>query len=532
MKTTTHSNSGKFVEDFKEQLNTFSIPDRLSNKYTIYDCLKYTSDKEIYMLTDKDGSFYLLKKGSGKLFFQIQQEQKILTALNNEGDYAFPKCIDYWEENDTCYLLRTYIEGISLADYFERRLYLTDLEITGYMLDVCNLILLLHSQNPPIIHRDIKPENFIVQKGTGKLYLIDFDTARIFSPDKSRDTYLIGTPSHAAPEQFGFSQSDFRTDIYNIGKTILYLATGTTEETALQNNTLSKPLQKITKKCIAFTPGQRYSDIKKLQKDLKRYNTRLAAEKPGTQLGTCIMTIITILALSLTGYHYIFEHLDNGGNNQNTASGSSGTANHNIASDLSEDADQNTASGSTEDADPDSASGSTKDANQNTDLRSQTGAGECDIWQYQEQLDSIILAYYYGENDEVIEKCEALVGALYNNNALMHPKKEDYSKMDSLPDNFWSMNEIDTIQVRLAYRDQILYTHLGQYSDYAYSIINAMAYELKPTNTPNPPSCLYLYATSTPGDENTENNYGFALSDLLNCISNGFDTQDGFISPQ
>lgn len=32
-----------------------------------------------------------------------------------------------WEDGEACYLLRSYIEGISLADYFERRLYLSDM---------------------------------------------------------------------------------------------------------------------------------------------------------------------------------------------------------------------------------------------------------------------------------------------------------------------------------------------------------------------------------------------------------------------
>lgn len=93
------------------------------------------------------------------------------------------------------------------------------------------------------------------------------------------------------------------------------------------------------------------------------------------------------------------------------------------------------------------------------------------------------------------------------------------------------MNEIDYIQIRLAYRDQRLYTCLGHYSDYESQIIKHLAFELKPTIPDPPPSNLYSYATSTPGKETTQNYYPFALGDFLSTITSAIDLQDGFEPP-
>lgn len=77
----------------------------------------------------------------------------------------------------------------------------------------------LHRQNPPVIHRDVKPDNILVM-GDGTVILTDFNIARHVSGVKSRDTLIMGTAGYAAPEQFGFAESDARTDVYGLGATV------------------------------------------------------------------------------------------------------------------------------------------------------------------------------------------------------------------------------------------------------------------------------------------------------------------------
>ena len=78
----------------------------------------------------------------------------------------------------------------------------------------------LHRGGPP----DVKPENIILRGS--EAVLIDFDAARLHKPEHEMDTQILGTTGFAAPEQYGLSQSDLRTDIYSVGILINVMLTG------------------------------------------------------------------------------------------------------------------------------------------------------------------------------------------------------------------------------------------------------------------------------------------------------------------
>ncbi|MEJ1644188.1 protein kinase, partial [Escherichia coli] len=71
----------------------------------------------------------------------------------------------------------------------------------------------------------MKPENIIIAPDN-TVKLIDFGIAREFKTDSLSDTSYMGTRGYAAPEQYGKSQTDERTDIYSLGVTLYYLLTG------------------------------------------------------------------------------------------------------------------------------------------------------------------------------------------------------------------------------------------------------------------------------------------------------------------
>src|SRR5699024_6653849 len=89
-------------------------------------------------------------------------------------------------------------------------------------IQICKALWVLHSM--AAVHRDIKPENVIL-RGSDAV-LIDFDAARLHKPDHETDTQILGTTGFAAPEQYGLSQSDTRTDIYSLGILINVMLTG------------------------------------------------------------------------------------------------------------------------------------------------------------------------------------------------------------------------------------------------------------------------------------------------------------------
>lgn len=152
----------------------------------------------------------------------LRQEYDFLTHHTN-SDF-FPNAVSFFEESDMCFLLRDYIKGPLLGEHSEHLYahctHFRDFEdaLLPYMIECCQIISILHHENPPMIHRDIKPENFVWKETAHALVLIDIDAGRQFIPSKTRDTVFTGTYGNAAPEQFGFGQSDVRTDVYGLGK--------------------------------------------------------------------------------------------------------------------------------------------------------------------------------------------------------------------------------------------------------------------------------------------------------------------------
>lgn len=489
----SNNNFKAFSEFYEKQLQTVSLPDKLAGSFTLKSCLKQSEHREIYLVADDRENLYILKKQSGKQLPQLKQEQHIFEILHDAKDLAIPRYIDCWEEQEYCYLLRTYIEGCSLSDYFNRRLYLSDKEIIHYMLAICDMISTLHHQKPPVIHRDIKPENFIIQKGTGILYLIDFDTARVYTPDKSRDTMLVGTPSHAAPEQFGFSQSDVRTDIYALGKTLLYLTCGNTEIVDLKCTSIAKPFQKMIARCTDFTPDKRYSDISQLIRSLKRYQRRLHFS---TSNARQLLTAILLLAIGgCLGYAARFIQKEQHPANMLTTTSNSDNDNQKVIR-------------------PDTT---------DVSLFEQSGVLECNLFEFQDMVNLIILDYYNSDPDALAKDCEALTKALYQDKALNQVTGTDYAGLDENP-NITFLASIVQIRNSLAYRDQILKRNLGSYDKYKDAIYLNMNSVLD-SSTTNTENALYIYANST--GEEASNIYQVALADILNNINFAFDLVDG-----
>ncbi len=155
----------------------------------------------------------------------FQQEAQILARLHHPGLTAVT---DFFAEGGKLYLVMEFIEGETLEKRLARmpggRLSLD--EALNIIQQLCNVLLFLHSQNPPVVFRDLKPANVMITP-QGEVKLIDFGIARFFKTGQAQDTMNLGTPGYAAPEQYGgLGQTDPRSDIYSLGALLLRLVTG------------------------------------------------------------------------------------------------------------------------------------------------------------------------------------------------------------------------------------------------------------------------------------------------------------------
>lgn len=134
---------------------------------------------------------------------------------------------------------------------------------------VCDAAIELHERfDPPIIHRDIKPSNIIVNEES--VTLIDFGIARSINDQSAQDTTHLGTRNYAPPEQFGFAQTDERSDVYTLGLVLYFLLSGKDpcsdfKKTLDSDKSIPANLKHVIRIATEFDPKRRYASARQLK---------------------------------------------------------------------------------------------------------------------------------------------------------------------------------------------------------------------------------------------------------------------------
>lgn len=210
--------------------------------------------------------------------FDFLAEPNILKKLNHP---ALPRIIDIEQDEKNIYIIEDYIEGVPLDKQLETKKSFDEATVIEWAKQLCNILFYLHSQKPhPIIYRDMKPSNIIVS-ADNVVKVIDFGIAREFKKDSGSDTSYMGTRGYAAPEQYGTSQTDARTDIYSLGVTMYHLLTGKSpneppyefKPLRMVDQSFSEGIEFIVNKCVQSDPANRYQDTTELLHDLNNIHT-------------------------------------------------------------------------------------------------------------------------------------------------------------------------------------------------------------------------------------------------------------------
>jgi serine/threonine protein kinase len=149
------------------------------------------------------------------------QEAQILTRFQHPG------IVDVYAsflENNSAYMVMELLRGRSLGALLEERGPLPQREAVDYIRRAGEALETVHQAS--LLHRDIKPDN-IMLTDDGRVVLIDFGTARIFTAGQTGRMTTMVTPGYAPLEQYG-QQVRFGpfTDIYALGATLYHLLTG------------------------------------------------------------------------------------------------------------------------------------------------------------------------------------------------------------------------------------------------------------------------------------------------------------------
>lgn len=180
----------------------------------------------------------------------------VYVYLKNHHDRNVAGIEDFWKEDDKLVVVEELVSGKTLEYMLDNSL-LNDKQKADILDQICDGLIFLHSASPKIIHRDLKPSNIMVNDDN-QVKIIDYDAAKVYNPQEKKDTVLMGTQGNAAPEQYGFMQSDERTDIYALGILMKQMFPN------------DHRLNAIAAKAASFSPDDRYSSVQELKDQLHR----------------------------------------------------------------------------------------------------------------------------------------------------------------------------------------------------------------------------------------------------------------------
>ena len=264
----------EFLKGFQPAPDGLALPETISARYRLDSALGHRPDGGVFLLCRREDGMPVVLKIDTEDGQDLSEEFQLLSRL--PGGLG-PEPVEYFVENGVKYMIRSYLPGQPLSEAWDPGEGLDRWRELGEAL--CLLLTKLHGLEEPIVHRDIKPENIILSP-EGKPQFIDFGIARRYKPEQDTDTVHMGTRTTAAPEQYGFSQSDQRTDIYALGVTLRWMLTGSYAPEALEKADCPEWAKRFLRKAAAFDPADRFSSASAMAEALRRHGAGRRGWKP------------------------------------------------------------------------------------------------------------------------------------------------------------------------------------------------------------------------------------------------------------
>jgi hypothetical protein len=153
---------------------------------------------------------------------RIRREAEALTRLDHPH---VVRLVDLIDDGDEVVLVLPYLGGGTLADHVRQNGPLTPGQVELLADTLLDALAAAHRQG--IVHRDIKPSNVLFDE-SGHAYLADFGIATIRDATSGLTATgsVVGTPDYMAPEQARGEPSTPASDVFGLGATLLFAATG------------------------------------------------------------------------------------------------------------------------------------------------------------------------------------------------------------------------------------------------------------------------------------------------------------------
>lgn len=308
-----------------------SIFEKISGTYEILGKLGEGAGGIIYKAYHKRlRKEVVLKKMKGKSVSSAinRQEVDILKNLNHS---FLPQVLDFISMDGEVYTVMSYVPGKSFQQLMDEGYQFTQNQLIHWGMQLLSALNYLHSQNPPIIHSDIKPSNIMLTP-EGNVCLIDFNISFFLDGD----TVLGYTTGYTSPEQYIIAMDtksatsiprhqkiDEKSDIYSVGATLYYLATGIRKDNYkdpiykdLLVSKTGEAFAEVIIRAMQMNPAQRFESAFEMfkavqgvnQKDV-RYQTLLKRQK-GTRIGIVLFMAFFIVLFGFGVHEMRLERVD------------------------------------------------------------------------------------------------------------------------------------------------------------------------------------------------------------------------------
>lgn len=221
--------------------------------------------------------FFLPTKNEAIYKTQIDKFEKTAAHLKKLHHPNLVRIDSYFVDGPRACLLLEYIEGTTLAESVSKDGVFSETKAVNLALTMCDILIYLHAQNPPLLHLDFTPDNLILDK-KDQLKLIDLDCCQVHD-NKAEDSQnshgtkrrtVIGKKNYIPREQFQ-GRPDNRSDIFGLGATLFFLTTGQKPNPLAilspqkYNLVLSEGFNAIVAKAAAVFADDRYSSAEELK---------------------------------------------------------------------------------------------------------------------------------------------------------------------------------------------------------------------------------------------------------------------------
>jgi serine/threonine-protein kinase len=164
---------------------------------------------------------------------QAALRDRFVRETRTAAGFSHPNIVPVYAVEESDELLAYamgFVEGETLTERVGRLGPLPAREIVRVLQDVGYALAYAHGRG--VVHRDVKPDNVMLERATGRALVMDFGIARSMAAPAAaaggltRVGEVVGTPEYMSPEQAAGDVVDGRSDIYALGLTAHFAATG------------------------------------------------------------------------------------------------------------------------------------------------------------------------------------------------------------------------------------------------------------------------------------------------------------------